>query len=911
MTGLPDLSCLLRRDKVRGMEEFAEMQWQHPLESYVERNATGGVVHFVGSDGVALDDVLLAVWEAAAGKTAVQLRTHFPQTPTRTLITQLQALQAAGLLLPTLRQAQGTQFNIHHPQSTIHNPLVSVIIVSRNGRSHLAECLPSLVNQTYTNLEIILVDDQSTDDTLPFVVENYPQIKVVTQHDGPNFPAGNNLGIAHATGNLLFLLNNDTVLDPNCVAELVAAWDGRETVGGVAAMLHLYGNRPFVNGLGSQLRRFGFGHDSAIGSLDVGQFAGITAVPLLSFGATLIPRRVWEIVGPLDERYQFYYEDADWSYRARLHGFDLIPAPKAKVYHKFSASTSLLANSFKTRLATRNRLWFSVKNFPLHSLPLHLIAYFVNDMGHAGANLWRGKRPLAGAILQAWREAIQGLPHALQQRRQIKPRFRSVPLAQLAALFPPPEMIGPHPRLTDEIVMTRYQPYLAAAQPNGRSRLLIISPDTVAANMGGVGIRYWELAHQLASVADVVLASPQPTSLVSETVTLANYAGGTSDLKMLAETADLILLSGFTIHHHPFLREAPQHLIIDLYDPMLLENLERFANRPADEREGLHQLGITTFNRLFAAGDFFICASEKQRDYWLGALSVVNRVNPATYDADPTLRRLIDLVPTGLPAEPPQATQAVLKGAWPGIGVDDKVILWGGGLWDWLDPLTVIAAMPQVLESAPEARLFFLGTKHPNPEVPPSRMAQQAIGLAEELSLKDTAVFFNDWTPYQERVNYLLEADVGVSLHEEHIETHFAVRTRLMDYLWAKLPMVVTGGDVLSDLVQAHGLGLLVGEKEKTAVAEALITLLQNPVPGDRFQPVIDKYTWETVSQPLKKYAQAPWRNGAKGEVAATGATYHTAWHQLPQKALTAVRQRGLKGLINDTRSYIRWIAQS
>lgn len=890
------------------MVAFDEIQWRHPEESHAERNAEGGVVHFGGSDGVALDDGLLALWQVAAGKTAVQLRAHFSSTSPRDLHAQLQALQVAGLLLPPpIAPASATQ----SPSVAATPPLVSVVIVSRNGRFHLEECLPSLANQTYSNLEIILVDDQSTDDTRDWVQQSYPQVKIVAQHNGPNFPAGNNMGISQATGELLFLLNNDTVLDPNCVAELVAAWGGRQDVGGVAAMLHFYGNRPFINGLGAQLRRFGFGHDSAIGSLDVGQFASISAVPLLSFGATLIPRRVWETVGPLDERYQFYYEDADWSYRARLCGFELIPAPQAKVYHKFSASTGALASTFKIRLATRNRLWFLFKNFPLHMLPVHLLAYLISDAGHAAAHLWRGERPLTAAIATAWWEALKGLPYALRQRRRIKPRFRSVPLAQLATPFPPPEMIGPYPRLTHEIVMTRYQPHLASGQSNGRFCLLIISPDTVAANMGGVGIRYWELAHQLATVADVVLAIPQPTSLHSDSITLASYADGTSALKALAETADIILLSGFTIHHHPFLREVSQHLIIDLYDPMLLENLERFANRPANEREGLHQLGITTFNRLFAAGDFFICASEKQRDYWLGALSVVNRVNPSTYDADPTLRRLIDLVPTGLPAESPQATKAVLKGVWPGIGPEDKVILWGGGLWDWLDPLTVIAAMPIVLETVPQARLFFLGTKHPNPEVPPSRMAQRSIALAEELGLKDSAVFFNDWTPYQERVNYLLEADVGVSLHEEHIETHFAVRTRLMDYLWAKLPMVVTGGDVLSDLVQVHGLGLLVGEKEKTAVAEALVTLLQNPVSPDRFQPVIDRYTWEAVAQPLKAYAQAPWRNGAKGEATPAMPTYRTAWSELPQKALTAVQQRGLSGLINDTRSYLRWILQS
>jgi glycosyltransferase involved in cell wall biosynthesis len=351
---------------------------------------------------------------------------------------------------------------------------------------------------------------------------------------------------------------------------------------------------------------------------------------------------------------------------------------------------------------------------------------------------------------------------------------------------------------------------------------------------------------------------------------------------------------------------------VDLYDPMILENLERFAGRSMAERRGLHNVAVNTFNDLFRLGDFYICASEKQRDYWLGALTAANRVNPLVYDSDPTLDRLIAVVPFGLPQEPPRAMEPALKGVWPGIGPHDKVILWGGGLWDWLDPLTVIAAMPAVLQAIPEARLFFLGTRHPNPEVPLSTMATRAMALAGELGLKDRTVFFNEWAPYAERANYLCDADVGVSLHGEHVETRFAVRTRLMDYLWARLPMVVNGGDVLGELVARHELGRLVASGDADGVAQAIIDLLRNPVEPQRYAPLVARFHWSAVAAPLREYVRAPWTT-AGGGMAGTmpgqqsGAT---PLRQLPAKAFATLREKGLASLSKEVISYLRWISQ-
>ena len=208
-------------------------------------------------------------------------------------------------------------------------------------------------------------------------------------------------------------------------------------------------------------------------------------------------------------------------------------------------------------------------------------------------------------------------------------------------------------------------------------------------------------------------------------------------------------------------------------------------------------------------------------------LEAHGRVNPATYRADPSLRGLVDVVPYGLPAAPPVATGPVIKGVWPGIGPDDRVILWGGGLWPWLDPLTAIRALDRVRRECAAARLVFPGTRHPNPlmaGMPSPRAA--AMQLADELGLTDRFVFFGDWVPYAEWPGVLLESDVALSLHFDTVETRLAFRSRVLDSLWAGLPTVMTAGDATVELVAGYGAGRVVPPGDADAVATALLALL-------------------------------------------------------------------------------------
>lgn len=389
-------------------------------------------------------------------------------------------------------------------------------------------------------------------------------------------------------------------------------------------------------------------------------------------------------------------------------------------------------------------------------------------------------------------------------------------------------------------------------------RILIVTHDLVGENMAGPAIRCWEFARVLSRESAVTLATPFPTSVVPEEFQVVEYDA--ESLASLAANSETIIVSGYTLWKFPFLAQSEAALVVDIYDPFLLETLPLLAGEPGEERNRRHGDILDALTDLLVWGDFFLCASERQRDYWLGWLNAVDRINPTTYDDDPTLRRLIDVVAFGLPSEAPQHTRRVLKGTRPGIHETDHVVLWAGGVYNWFDPLTLIRAVARVATERSDVKLVFLGIGHPNPEVDHLEMAAKAVGLSQELGLYEKSVFFCDWTPYEERVNYLLEADVGASLHFSHLETRFAFRTRLLDHIWTALPTIVTRGDVLSALVDEEQLGWVVDYEDVDAVTAAILQSCE----GDRdsfrarFEAVAPQFSWARAMEPLLKFCRNP-----------------------------------------------------
>jgi len=450
------------------------------------------------------------------------------------------------------------------------------------------------------------------------------------------------------------------------------------------------------------------------------------------------------------------------------------------------------------------------------------------------------------------------------------------------------------------------------------SRVLLICPATLGRRLSGPGVRYWEFARALSAQADldVTLATPpgiQATSAGDDLPFHLVSCRDEAELCSLAAQASVVVTVGAVVGLYPALVKANTPLVLDLYIPLLLEELQRVRSEPLAEQAlffGRLQREMAT---QILAADFLLCASEKQRDYYLGALSALGRVNPYTHADDPTLRRLLAVVPFGLPSRPPCHTRQVLKGAYPGIGADDKVLFWGGGIWDWMDALTLVRAMARLGESRPDIKLFFATIQHPNPLEAERKAVRETIALSQELGVYGRTVLFNDWVPYAERENYLLEADLGVSLHRDHLETQFSFRNRFLDYVWAGLPMLATRGDVISDQVKAYGLGRLVEPGDMDGVAKTIVELLDTPNLREacraRFERLAAMYRWEVVTRPLVEFCASPRIAPDKAYLRQSfGELGPTPWWGLPDKAWRALRVGGLRGLVRQVSEYRRWL---
>jgi glycosyltransferase involved in cell wall biosynthesis len=386
--------------------------------------------------------------------------------------------------------------------------------------------------------------------------------------------------------------------------------------------------------------------------------------------------------------------------------------------------------------------------------------------------------------------------------------------------------------------------------------------------MAGPGIRAAELARVLATEHAVTLATPQPADVLPAGVRGFSYRwGDAASLAPALDAAELVVANGYVLAGHPEVAEQAAVLVLDMYDPQPLENLALWRGRDPAERAEQSRRDVALLVRQLRAGDCFLGATERQRARYPGALLASGRVAPALADADPTLRGLLRVVPFGLPAAPPTPAAP----PWD-VHEGEQVILWSGGLWDWMDPLTLIRALPQVLAAAPQARLVFLAGRHPG-TAGEMRMPDQARTLAAELGLGALqATFVERWIPYAERAGALLHADIAIYLHAASLESEYAaVRSRFLDHLWAGVPSVVSAGDAAAALVVRQRLGRVVAPGDVDGTAAALLALLNDADErhgcAQRARALAGEYTWERVAVPLLDFCRdgrRTWDEGRK-----------------------------------------------
>ncbi len=433
-----------------------------------------------------VDRLIQEIWEYADGHSLEEIcRANFVRDPNASeldIALALACLSEAGLLLRDHVDREGDEMTQEAPETSNparHGELVSTVIVSYNSQEWLPACLDSLQKQSYCPLEIIIVDNGSTDGSADWLKEavqpgnatfaslgrtdegrDVPErtidvrrtigVRTIYQDKPTSLAVAINHGVRQARGKFYFLLNPDTRLEPQAVAALVSALQtdaggqalygrtpyGRMPTAAAAAKLKLMWTPGFLNGLGNTVGAISWGMDIGLGHLDLGQFEDWRVVPSACFAAAMIPAEAWTAIGPLDENLPMYYEDSEWCYRARLLGWQIAAAPQAVVYHALGKRTtaeqkSANGRSFapvrtgslsatKQQRVVYGRLHFITRLLGPASWLSFMAGYFVEDFVRWSLSVVKRQADLRKSICAAWRQYVRAFSRLRQENQRLR-----------------------------------------------------------------------------------------------------------------------------------------------------------------------------------------------------------------------------------------------------------------------------------------------------------------------------------------------------------------------------------------------------------------------------------------------------------------------------------------------------------
>lgn len=329
-------------------------------------------------------------------------------------------------------------------QNATIKPLVSIVIVNWNGKHLLSECLDSVFDQAFKDFEVIVVDNGSRDGSAEYVRSFYPSAKLVELKANTGFAAGNNAGIRIASGKYIALLNNDTRTDPVWLAQLLKAAEANPAAGMWASKILSYDKPQIIDNVGLLLYRDGLARGKGRMERDQGQFDQQGEALFPSGCACLYRRTMLDEIGLFDQEFFAYADDVDLGLRGRIAGWGCIYVPTARVYHRYSSSSSNYS-PLKAFLAERNRIWVLLKYYPAELVAAsffftaaRLALQFYGALTGRGASgkfadehsTWR-----AGFILfKAWHSALASLVRVLGQRRKAA-SLRRISRRELYRLF--------------------------------------------------------------------------------------------------------------------------------------------------------------------------------------------------------------------------------------------------------------------------------------------------------------------------------------------------------------------------------------------------------------------------------------------------------------------------------------------
>ena len=380
-------------------------------------------------------------------------------------------------------------------------------------------------------------------------------------------------------------------------------------------------------------------------------------------------------------------------------------------------------------------------------------------------------------------------------------------------------------------------------------------------NLVGTAVIYKKIAELLVQKGyETHLVVPEKTDIKSQKLNFHLY-NNTQNKKLINQSSLVIFGAYLPIEPLIYAYRKKKTIVTYLWSIAPIGSLEfkDFKNKLKQNR--LHQYITASYNLSLLLSDKIFCRDEQIKKFILGSLTNLGRVNLKNYEKSKQLKNLVEAAPFGIETLTPKHKKDIYRTKYKNINKNDFLLIWNGGIWNWNDGQTLIKAMDLLKNK--NIKLIFQGFKHPSEYQKLSLEAQKTISLAKKLKLMNKNVFFIEkWVPFEQRGNFLTECNAGIVTSPDILEANLFLKTRIYDYLWAELPILLNDSEAFAKIIEKNNLGIVAKTKNPRDLANKILKLYTNKKLQEQIKNNIKKYkqqiSWQKTLKPVKNYLAKP-----------------------------------------------------
>lgn len=752
-------------------------------------------------------------------------------------------------------------------------PSVTVIVLNYNGKKHLEDCFASLTKIDYPadKLSLMVVDNGSSDDSVAYMQNHYPEVQLVQSPENVGFAAGNNLGAKEAAGQYVVFLNNDMWVEPNLVTGLVeAVQSDPKTVCASSKILNWDGSR--FDFAGSAAHFAGYGYQVGIDEpYDPDRFTEIYPILFACGGAMMIDRRLFLDIGGFDEDYFIYYEDMDLGWRLWLLGYQVVFAANSVVYHRHHGTMDSFSDYRKQVLFKRNALYSVIKNYDDENLGKILPAIMLGAVdgvveesvvkGHLDLSEYHIKSPKRGgkittsidkrnmSMLVAIHDVVENLPRLMEKRELVqKQRQRSD--KEIAKMFRWPFRYWPQVSAQSQYKVIDAFNLQEIFEETAR-QVLVISSDILpypGMPTVGSGLRAWGLGQGLKHCGhEVIFSMPKAALKDREAIAPAEVQKLAWEPHTLGEIVravnpDIVVVCNWPIMALLAGEDFGIPVILDQHGPHFIER----------EYQDVGSVDDNTYHKLLALrrADFFTCAGHKQKEYFHSWLEKAGW-------SEQEINERTAAIPFSLSPDVPERNP-----------VSELTFVYGGVFLPWQDPVVGLSALVEWMDRNDTGALYFYGGKHPVYPVNTGIFDQ----LLEQLT-QSSHVIAPGLVSHAELIERYTQAHIAIDLMQKNRERELAFTSRTVEYLWCGLPVIYNDYAELSDYIRQYNAGWILDPTDKEAVLATLDEIANHPEEVEKRSQnaqrlIQEKLNWNKTILPLDRFIRHPRMRSRPGHLA-------------------------------------------